>query len=64
MPKPNAPVAQGIEQRFPKPRVGGSNPSRRAPEFFIGMRNLSHPEKPWRGAGALFTATVLQPELS
>jgi hypothetical protein len=25
-----APVAQGIEQRFPKPRVGGSNPSRRA----------------------------------
>src|SRR5918994_226573 len=24
-----APVAQGIEQRFPKPRVGGSNPSRR-----------------------------------
>ena len=27
-----APVAQGIEQRFPKPRVGGSNPSRRAPE--------------------------------
>src|SRR5215213_10417754 len=27
-----APVAQGIEQRFPKPRVGGSNPSRRAPK--------------------------------
>ena len=22
-----APVAQGIEQRFPVPRVGGSNPS-------------------------------------
>jgi hypothetical protein len=28
-----APVAQGIEQRFPKPRVGGSNPSRRAREL-------------------------------
>ena len=28
-----APVAQGIEQRFPKPRVGGSNPSRRTPEI-------------------------------
>src|SRR5918994_911397 len=27
-----APVAQGIEQRFPKPRVGGSNPSRRTPK--------------------------------
>src|SRR3712207_4844484 len=27
--EPCAPVAQGIEQRFPKPRVGGSNPSRR-----------------------------------
>lgn len=24
-----ASVAQGIEQRFPVPRVGGSNPSRR-----------------------------------
>ena len=28
-----APVAQGIEQRFPKPRVGGSNPSRRTPKI-------------------------------
>ena len=28
-----APVAQGIEQRFPKPRVGGSNPSRRTPKL-------------------------------
>ncbi len=28
-----APVAQGIEQRFPVPRVGGSNPSRCA--FFV-----------------------------
>ena len=25
----SAPVAQGIEQRLPKPRVGGSNPPRR-----------------------------------
>ena len=33
-----APVAQGIEQRFPKPRVGGSNPSRRAPELPIYTR--------------------------
>ena len=30
---PRAPVAQGIEQRFPKPRVGGSNPSRRTPKI-------------------------------
>jgi hypothetical protein len=32
-----APVAQGIEQRFPKPRVGGSNPSRRAPEHRVTL---------------------------
>ena len=29
-------VAQGIEQRFPVPRVGGSNPSRRV-FFFSDM---------------------------
>ena len=28
-PEPFAPVAQGIEHRFPKPRVAGSNPARR-----------------------------------
>ncbi len=28
--EPRAPVAQWIEQRFPKPRVGGSSPSRGA----------------------------------
>ena len=31
--KRRAPVAQGIEQGFPKPCVGGSNPSRRAPKI-------------------------------
>src|SRR5215212_7186968 len=39
IPKPNAPVAQGIEQRFPKPRVGGSNPSRRTPKSPANSEN-------------------------
>src|SRR5918997_3490494 len=56
-----APVAQGIEQWFPKPRVGGSNPSRRTPRLLIDMRDPSCPEEPRSYAGALFTATVLQP---
>jgi hypothetical protein len=58
-----APVAQGIEQRFPKPRVGGSNPSRRTLIFLIGKGNSSHSEKPRSYAGAPFAATVLQPGL-
>ena len=36
----NAPVAQGIEQRFPVPRAGGSNPSRCA---FGHTRRGPHP---------------------
>src|SRR5215203_2323196 len=38
-----APVAQGIEQRFPKPRVGGSNPSRRASKSPANRSNTRNP---------------------
>jgi hypothetical protein len=38
-----APVAQGIEQRFPKPRVGGSNPSRRASKIPAKRRKTKMP---------------------
>ena len=31
----NAPVAQGIEQGLPKPRVGGSIPPRRTYKLFL-----------------------------
>ena len=51
-----APVAQGIEQRFPKPRVGGSNPSRRASKL---------PANPWnvKGRGIPPRLYLLQPRL-
>jgi hypothetical protein len=43
-----APVAQGIEQRFPKPRVGGSNPSRRAFVFPANRKTVTSPGIPPR----------------
>ena len=42
----SAPVAQGIEQRFPKPRVGGSNPSRRAYFCSANRKNRKRPGSP------------------
>jgi hypothetical protein len=47
-----APVAQGIEQRFPKPRVGGSNPSRRASKI---PANRCNRKRPGCAPGRLYT---------
>src|SRR5215211_192599 len=35
-----APVAQGIEQRFPKPRVAGSSPAGGAPRGFLTVSGI------------------------
>jgi hypothetical protein len=53
-----APVAQGIEQRFPKPRVGGSNPSRRAPKLPANSRKTQVP----RSAPGPFDTTLTPPQ--
>jgi hypothetical protein len=58
--KPKSLTCQyGIELvgRIPKPRVGGSNPSRRTLGFPIGKQNPPHSGRPRSCAGALFTAT-------
>lgn len=53
-----APVAQGIEQRFPKPRVGGSNPSRRTPKgLYLSEIVSSRHSEPARPLSH-FTSTV------
>src|SRR5262245_13735746 len=41
--KPNAPVAQGIELRFPKPRVTGSNPVGGGGHKPCAESNLAYP---------------------
>ena len=47
-----APVAQGIEHRFPKPGVGGSNPSRRTTKVPAKRRKIKVPR---RKTGASYT---------
>jgi hypothetical protein len=47
--KPNAPVAQGTEQRTSNPPVAGSNPAGRAPEFPAKRRKLKEPKLPVLG---------------
>src|SRR5262249_14950835 len=58
-----APVAQGIEHRFPKPRVAGSNPAG-GTRFFRGFLNSTNPFQlallPFRAKPSRATASTIE----
>jgi hypothetical protein len=56
-----APVAQGIERRFPKPCVAGSNPARGAN---VMSQDIGGTSRPWSAPNGLVVLGRIQGEVA